>query len=80
MTLMSMFAWNPYCINLQFSDFPQIYQSIILICKVGRGYKSAKMADFISEDKIQQFKTAFSAFDQNNCGMIKSKLLGNVLR
>jgi len=38
------------------------------------------MADFISEDKIQMFKTAFSAFDLNNSGCIKAKLLGNVLR
>merc|ERR1712170_278361 len=38
------------------------------------------MADYISEDKINQFKRAFSKFDKNNSGMIKSKLLGNVLR
>jgi len=38
------------------------------------------MADFISEDKIQMFKTAFSAFDLKNQGFIKAKLLGNVLR
>ena len=38
------------------------------------------MADFISEDKILKFKNAFSAFDKNNSGMLKPKLLGNVLR
>jgi len=38
------------------------------------------MADFISEDKILQFKKAFSSFDKNNSGTIKSKSLGNVLR
>jgi len=38
------------------------------------------MADYISEDKIMSFKKAFSKFDKNNCGLIKSKLLGNILR
>jgi len=38
------------------------------------------MADYISEDKINQFKRAFSKFDKGNSGLIKSKMLGNILR
>lgn len=38
------------------------------------------MADYISEDKINSFKKAFSKFDLGNSGLIRSKLLGNVLR
>jgi len=38
------------------------------------------MADYITEDKINQFKRAFSKFDKGNSGLIKSKLLGNILR
>lgn len=38
------------------------------------------MADYLSEEKISRFKKAFSKFDKSNSGLVKSKLLGNILR
>lgn len=38
------------------------------------------MADYLSEEKISRFKRAFSKFDKSNSGLVKSKLLGNILR